>query len=258
MFRYFYSLILFLFVFCSDVMAQSPYFKEINGRVLSATKDVEAIHILNKTSNKATITNAKGDFSIPVRINDTLLISGVQFHKKEMLITTKLLAQTTIYITLIEKVNELDEIVVRPYNLSGNIASDELNAKTDDIVTASTMGLPGANVILPPKSQRMLNSATSGFGIGTLINAISGRTKMLKKRVALERENRIIAEVSNNYDKKNLSIQSGIAEEKMDDFIFFCANDPDFYTIEEKKDELMMLAYLLEKIKQYKKENNIK
>ncbi len=49
---------------------------------------------------------------------------------------------STAYTTFEEFVNELDEVVVRPYNLSGDLNRDMQQMKTDPVVTASTLGLP--------------------------------------------------------------------------------------------------------------------
>ncbi len=62
----------------------------ISGNIINDALSVENIHILNKTSNKGTIANKYGEFKIPIKANDTLIFSGIQFYKKEVLITQQI------------------------------------------------------------------------------------------------------------------------------------------------------------------------
>ena len=73
----------FLFI-CTIIQAQTQGKRlTISGRIISDAPSIENIHILNINSNKGTISNINGNFSIPVKENDTLVISGIQFYKKK-------------------------------------------------------------------------------------------------------------------------------------------------------------------------------
>jgi len=101
----------------------------ISGNIISDALSVENIHILNKASNKGTITNKYGEFKIPVKANDTLVFSGIQFYTKEVLITQQLIKNKSIIIKLFQKTNELDEVEVKAHNLSGNLITDANKVK---------------------------------------------------------------------------------------------------------------------------------
>lgn len=112
----------------------------ISGSIISDTQTEENIHIHNKNSQKGAISNHQGEFSIPVKENDTLVFSGIQFYKKEIFITKQILINRKIHVELFQKINELDEVEVRTLNLSGNLIIDTKNIK-DSISMVNPMAL---------------------------------------------------------------------------------------------------------------------
>ena len=164
------------------LLAQINSTKDLEGKVYSKDGDVAATHVLNTTSKRATITDVNGFFSIPVRLNDTLVFSAVQFKKKEIVVTLSIYESTQLRVPLEDILTVLDEVVVTPYNLSGDITKDLLTLDLEPVVTAGTLGLPNANVRVITKAERELFEATSGGGlvpITPILNAISGRRKCL-------------------------------------------------------------------------------
>lgn len=93
---------------------------KIQGKILSDSTSVENVHIINKNSRKATISNQNGSFKIPVRVNDTLQFSAIQYQTKLFIIDKFLLENTqliTIYLS--PKINRLKEVIVkRPNNMA--------------------------------------------------------------------------------------------------------------------------------------------
>ncbi len=79
---------------------------------------------MNITANKATITNNNGFFAITVKLNDTLVFSAVQFKKKRVVVTQDILELELVSVPLDDGITELDEVVVTPYNLTGDISKD--------------------------------------------------------------------------------------------------------------------------------------
>lgn len=223
--------------------------------------DVAATHVLNTTLNKATITGVDGNFLINARVNDTIVFSAVQFKKKQLVVTPEILSQKIIYVLLEDVVNELDEVVVKPFYLSGDIGNDLNTLKIEPVVTASTLGLPNAYVIPPTKAERELFEAQSGKGLvplNPILNGISGRTKMLKKRVARNskyaRTKRVQAFYADSVYVKELKIPL----DKIDDFMYFCEVDTAFSGVVDTHDTFKILEFLKKKSTVYRKNNNLK
>ncbi|NNE75444.1 MAG: hypothetical protein HKN31_00020, partial [Pricia sp.] len=176
-------LFVLFFLVTLSIQAQNYFSEKLQGRVYSKDGDVAATHVLNTTTRRATITDNTGFFAIPAKLNDTLVFSAVQYKRKEIVVTLSVLESKLLLIPLEEALTELDEVVVTPYNLSGNISTDLKSLVIEPVVTTSTLGLPNAYVMPITKAQRELHTATTGGGIVPLfpiINGISGRTKMLK------------------------------------------------------------------------------
>jgi len=54
----------------------------LEGRVYANDNDVTGVVVQNTTTERATITDIDGYFSIPVSLNDTLVFSAVQLKRK--------------------------------------------------------------------------------------------------------------------------------------------------------------------------------
>ena len=242
------------------VWAQSGETKNLEGRVTSKDGDVAATHVLNITTQKASITDVNGFFSIPVRMNDTLVFSAVQFKKKQIVVTPAIFGSSTIEVPLDEVLEELDEVVVTPYNLSGNISKDLERLNTEPVVTASTLELPNAYVKVPTKAERELYEATSG-GVGIplnpIINGSSGRTKMLKKRVERNKIYSRTERVREFYADSLYRTKLKIPENKTDDFFYFCEVDTAFQKIVDTHDLFKIWEYLEQRSLVYRTNNGL-
>jgi len=239
--------------------AQIGEFKKLEGRVYSDNGDVAATHVLNVTSKRASITDENGYFAIAVKLLDTLEFSAVQYKKKMVVVSSAIFESKLISVGLEDALTELDEVTVTPYSLSGNLLTDLATLETDPIVTASTLGLPNAYVKIPTKAERELKAATGNpiMSFDPLINAISGRTKMLKKRVErnklYNRTERVREFYADSVYVKQLSIPKG----KIDDFLYYCEVDPRFQEVVDTHNELEIWEYLRRKSLLYRENNSL-
>ncbi len=253
-------LLLGFILISASVGAQTLFSKKLEGRVYSKDGDVAATHVRNITTQRATITDIDGFFTINADLKDTLVFSAVQFKRKEIVITAEILQQRFLNVALEDELTELDEVVVTPYNLSGDILKDLKIIKTDPVVTASTLGLPNAYVLPVTKAERELYAATANpiMSLDPLINAITGRTKMLKKRVRrnklYSRTDRVKAFYADSLFQKELKMPKA----KIDDLLYFCEVDPDFQTVVDSRDRLKIWEFIRKKSVLYRKNNGLK
>jgi hypothetical protein len=253
-------LFLGVFMISASVGAQSLFSKKMEGKVSSKDGDVAATTIQNISTNRATITDFDGFFQIVANLNDTLVFSAVQFKKKEIIISREMLQQRLLNVIMDDALTELDEVVVTPYNLTGDITRDILIVKTDPVVTASTLGLPNAYVLPITKAERELFEATSGSGIiplNPILNGISGRTKMLKKRIARNKLYSRTERVKDFYADSLFRTELKIPELKIDDLLYFCEVDEDFQRIVDTHDRLKIWEFIRKKSFLYRKNNNL-
>ena len=232
--------------------------KELNGQITARDKDVTGVVVQNISTKKATITDLDGNFSILVSVNDTLIFSAIQFKRKVFPITATIYTSNFITVPLEDFVNELNEVVVRPFNLSGNLGSDITGLKLEKDVSAEALGLPNAGVKVISQSERKLYEATTGGGIplNPIINAITGRTKKLKNQVKLEAKYARTQRVQNFYVDSVLVRELKIPNEKLDDFMHYCEVDSTFQKTVDTKDKLKILEFMVKKSLLYREDNN--
>lgn len=252
---------MFCFIFISTAAsAQSFFSKKIEGRVYSKDGDVAATHVQNITTQRATITDINGFFAIPANLNDTLVFSAVQFKKKQIVITTEILNQPTLYVPLEDALNQLDEVIVTPYNLTGDITKDLHILNIEPVVTTSTLGLPNAYVIPPTKAERELFEATSGGGflpLNPILNGISGRTKILKNRVKRNAKYARTQRVRAFYADSLIVSDLKIPELMIADFMYFCEVDSSFSPVIDTHDQLKIWEFMRKKSLIYRENNSL-
>lgn len=240
------------------VLAQDAPLGAIHGKVVNDSSEIEAIHVLNITALKATITDAEGYFRISAQENDTLVFSGVNLERKHLVVTREILDSPMITVPLHEQVTRLNEVVVMPYMLTGDMGRDL--AKMDigrEPVTAASLGLPNAYVRPPTKTERELFEATSGGGIPLtpMINAITGRTKRIKERLAHEKTYDRTLRVQAFYPDSVIAKAFQIPEEKVPDFMYFCEVDAGFQEVVDSHDRLGIWEFMREKSEDYRRDN---
>lgn len=240
--------------------------KVLRGRVTSVDKDVVGVVVQNISSEQAVITDLDGNFAIQVQQNDTLVFSAVHFLRKTLPVSESVFGSSFVEVPMQEFVNELKEVVVRPFNLSGDLNQDVGQLKLEKDVSAEALGLPNAHQRIPTQSERMLQTATYGkFNLGMIlsppldpiINAITGRTKMLKNRVKVDKTYLQTQQVQNYYADSLFVSTLKIPMEKIDDFMYFCEVDENFQTVLDSEDKLKLWDFMLEKSRAYRKNNQL-
>jgi len=86
--------------------------------------DPQGISILNLNSNRFAMTDSQGEFNIAVTFNDSLRVSTLKFQEFTVIIDQGIINTKALNIFVSEMVSRLPEVVVTPYDLSGNINVD--------------------------------------------------------------------------------------------------------------------------------------
>lgn len=247
------KLLLFcILVFTNVVVFGQQHFVDLKGTVTSTTEEVVDVYVLNRTTEKGTITNLNGYFSIPVREKDTLEFSAVQFANKIIVVTASMLDAKNFIVPLEESLTALNEVVVKPFNLSGDLSTDLNNLPLKPVVNGRTLGLPNQNVKTLTPDERSLYTAMSGGPILSLINTLNGETKRLKKIVERNKKYQRTMRVKRYYADSLFINELEIEKNKIDLFMLYCEYKDDFETVVKTKDKLKIWAYLYKKSIEFK------
>ncbi|MGB3774769.1 MAG: hypothetical protein WA951_05895 [Leeuwenhoekiella sp.] len=217
----------FIFIFvilCSSkLVAQQTVV--LQGQVLNDSIGNAYLHIVNLTTQQGTITNEGGAFTIPVHLQDTLYISAVQLENMKVVITPEIFSRKQIEIRLKDEVNDLPQVTVSDINLSGMLGLDSKNSNVEKPFDPAAAGLPVYTGPTLTQEERQLytaqHSANGIVSVDAVLNALSGRTKMLQKRVELSNMERRVQSarrvMSDSMYTKILDIPPAL----IDDFVHF-------------------------------------
>ncbi len=234
---------------------------EIKGSV-KANSDLEGIHVINKTSKFYSTTNQLGEFIIKGRINDTLVFSSVQYKLESLLLTQKVFNKNSLVVELVEHVNELNEVYIGNI-LSGNLEDDIGNVNGKPDINFYDVGIPGYKGKQRTKNERLLYEAGEfkliqllgllggSVPLNPILNGISGRTKMLKNRVELDKKDALIYNLKAKYSKDIFSVYP-LLEDKQMDYFYFCSEDENFIGKCTKTNDLLVFEFLRDKLQEYK------
>ena len=229
---------------------------DIVGKIESAV-NIENIHVINKTAKVFTISNGNGNFKISVKLNDTVVFSSVQHKTKVLVIDEDIVLNKIVTVVLEEQINQLKEVIVGKI-LTGDLLSDIDNTEGDPPINFYDVGIPGYTGKIATQSERRLNEATTGGGfipLNPILNAISGRTKMLKQQVALEAQDELLFSIKARLSKVFFELNP-LDEHLIMDFFYFCQEDENFTRTCKNQSDLKILQFLENKYNQYI--NNLK
>ena len=118
--------------------------KEFKAIVVNAQseKPMESVHIVNLNQVIGTITNQDGEFTIDAAVNDTLYFSFLGFKSQKIRITNDMFKFKDTKISLTELAYALEEVIVKPYQLTGYLEIDVKNIPINNAYQYSISGLP--------------------------------------------------------------------------------------------------------------------
>ena len=205
---------------------QTQIEKLLHGKITAENALVGKIDVVNLVNEKATITNAEGDFYILAKAGDVLVLASENFEFKRKIIREEDLSENPFIINMTAKMIELNEVVVSKSTSEG------------------TSVFAGQKSYTP--AERKLYTATSGF-LDAPINWISGRTAMLKKEVVVEKKERFLNRVSGLYSDDFYIKQLKIPADYIEDFQYYMIDDKEFQAALKAKNKTMQL-FLVSKL----------
>jgi hypothetical protein len=134
----------FFFIGLQIVFSQTNEdYKSFNGEVISDSLNLSGIHIVNKSSGAKSITNQNGLFTIGVKKNDTIIISSIQIKPHIIVINPKVFDQDLVKVYVEPFINQLENVVVKPHDLSGNLLNDMKDSGVKNSINFDDVGVPG-------------------------------------------------------------------------------------------------------------------
>lgn len=225
---------------------------EVHGFLYANANDIEAVAIYNKSSNKGTITNEKGEFLLEVTENDIIEISALQFEKQTITVTKEVVDSKSFRVYLVEQVNQLNAVVLR-HGLSGNLVVDisqveiapiiELNIGNMDAIALDDLSL-NYN-----RTSRALNEVMNTHELQHGVDFVK-LGKMLfktKKRASIDKNPKFERPVFllDVYSREFVSKTFNIPLEQIENFIAFAEDNGLTEELLKGPDEFKRIDFLI-------------
>lgn len=234
---------------------------EVSGKVIVDSEDLEGITVYNTGSKIGEVTDAEGKFIIKVKLNDVLEFRALQFQEFRVTIDEKILETKQLTVFLIERLNALDEVILLPYGLTGNLNVDTESVKTfNPDMNAIYFGIKHSDEYEFPADYKTKVENKAMFPDGeTLQNGINVASLMglmikplFKKRSATDKVSSIpVTKLKTYYSNKFLIDNYNIPDDKIEDFVYWVETHGLTFELLEAGRELEFMAFLGEKSNEY-------
>ncbi len=218
---------------------------EIRGQFTGDNLEKSFINIINTTQYKATISQLDGQFKIPAVAGDSILISSIQYEDVKFIVKAEFENQE-LQIPLKLKINELEQVDVYSFGLTGDLNKDAENIKTNDF-HQTQIGIPTPKKRLTKNERRLYTAKSSGGGIPLdyVFNLINGNIKMYKQLIAYERVDKKKNRLKSIFPERFYTEDLNLPENLIEDFVYYCVeNHPETLKLMKQRNSLELYDIL--------------
>ncbi|PYE82647.1 carboxypeptidase-like protein [Winogradskyella epiphytica] len=246
----------------------------VNGRIVVSSEDKEGVTVYNSSANQGTITDENGNFEIKVGLNDIIEFSSLLFQDFSVTITDKVIGSRQLTVILVEEVNKLDEVVILPFGLTGDLSADLEKVRTynvsldalyfgldniEDFEFSADYKTKAENLAFNeynPKMDNMLNLVNVAGFLLKQVADVDKNKKETKKEAALNKTpfKKALDEYSINFIHSNFNIPL----DQVQVFIDYVEEEGVDESLFEEDKEMQLLERISQLSKSFLKENGEK
>lgn len=229
--------ILFLLFFLQNTgFAQSSELTFLRGRIVCPIKELGEVNITNLRSESFTTSNENGSYSLFVKVGDTLQFNSLQIETKKIVIRQDDLAKSLLVTQLVPKTIDLAEVEIKDYSHI-NAVSLRILEKPAKKYTPAERRLKTATDFDATASAGLM--AGGSFGLDPIINAITGRTAMLLKELEVERKERMLVKIENQFGVEYFTKKLKIPNDYVRGFWYYLVEDAELVNLINDKNKGM-------------------
>jgi len=262
-------LLLFFLIFSLYGFSQNVERVKVQGKITAPSgAEVEGINVYNISAQKGTVTDTTGLFSLEMAENDRVLITAIQYNSFTLIIDKSVIDAKKMSMYLNPAINQLDEVVVRQYDLSGNLVVDVNKIKTIDLpewdIAYEDMEY-GYNFRDDTQTSIRGNGAEEAFhngqqqytGVnflaiaGILLNAIIPKKEKEAPRAAVPKD-LIPKTLHKRFTQDHIAATFDVPLKKVNDFIFFVQENGMDKKLLKPENEMQLIDFMYKQAKIYK------
>lgn len=259
----FISIFIVLF-FIQNLTAQIDDRVYVAGEVIVPLDgEVSQIEIYNQNSEEGTVTNQYGQFGLSVKEGDRLKFEAIQYQNFTVIVDKNIIKKKKMIIKINDEINTLDEVIVKPYDLEGNIEVDARKVSTNFFEAPGG----GSKSILNEyegeqpyvRSQTITENYTTeerfiinGLNIANIFREILSSKEVVEDHELPKDVDVMIRKIyKDSFFKEHLNIE----EKNINQFIFYVEDKGLNRNMLKKGNELDLIEFLVEKSKEFKSED---
>jgi len=252
------------------LLAQKIDRTTINGKITAPEgEDVEGVSIYNVSSQKGVVTDKEGVFEIAVAENDRVQVTAIQYQPFTVIVDKGVVDSQRMRIYLNPAVNQLEEVIVRPYDLTGNIIVDVGKIKTVDFGSKFTTdyktvefeygfkddsqsSIRGNKAREAYYNGQTQNGADIVGGIGLLAELIFGKPNKNKNIRAPEEKLAVATNLRQRFSNEYINRTFQIPEKKAGEFIYYIEDEGVAQELLKEENEIALLELLYKRAAEFK------
>ena len=228
MYKHLFFLLIFSFI-TNYSLAQD---QTLTGFVESSEDNspIPSVHVINLSQVVGVISDEKGKFEVPAKLNDTLYLSYLGYKPIKVRVTNDLLKFKNSKIQLTELAYALEEVIVSPYKLTGYLEIDARNIPISRSFRYSIPGLPSKGYEGGSRNigafSKIVNSIFNPADF--LYNLFGKNPRQLNKLKQMKDDYRIRELLASKFDRETLKELLQVEKVDIDEILRNCNYSDNF------------------------------
>jgi len=226
---------------------------KVLGVVINAADDspLESVNIVNITQVLGTTTNAKGEFKMTAKANDTLHFSYLGFKSIKVRVTNDWLKFGSSKIALTELAFALEEVVVTQFKLTGHLVVDIKNVVQNNNYRYAISGLPSTGYEAGNNSPSSVTKVLGAiFNPADFLHRMFGKQpNEMRKLKKMRKDDEIRNLLASRFDREMLAALLQVDKVDLDEIVSQCNYSKEFI---DTANDLQVLDAISECYEEYK------
>ncbi|MEL1240496.1 carboxypeptidase-like regulatory domain-containing protein [Flavobacterium flavipallidum] len=221
-----YFVVFFFLLLAAPTFAQAvPTSQKVTGYVYNdnTKTPLTGVNIININKVRGSKTDANGYFEIDVQPTDTLHFTFLGFQSLRVKVTNDWIKNKVAKIFLTEKAIALEEVVIKPFNLTGYL---EVDSKTIPVNQNYRYNISGLNTgyeageYSPGAFGKVLGSIFNPADM--LYNFFGKKSTELKKLKEMKKDDTVRTLLESKFDRETLAVLLGIDKKEIPEILQRC------------------------------------